>query len=107
MTSARYLAAAHRMQSAEALRIVRRIQDDLAAGVSPVDVAARTAKHLRVGINSNAASQEGLARLLIEKGVFTLEEYTAAMAVAMERESDARVAEVKKELGLPDGFRFV
>lgn len=107
MADPRYLAAAHRMQSAEALRIVRSIQDQLAAGTSPVDVAARVAKHLRVGINSNAASQEGLARLLIQKGVFTLEEYSEAMVVAMEREADAWVEEVKRELGLPDGFRFV
>jgi hypothetical protein len=43
-------------------------------------------KHLRVGINSAAASQEGLARLLIEKGLITEAEYTEAIRQAMVRE---------------------
>jgi hypothetical protein len=48
---------------------------------------ATTPKHLRVGINSAMVTDQGLANLLIAKGVFTLDEYTEAMASAMEAEA--------------------
>lgn len=71
---ARYEGAAHAMQTG--------VQWELSHG----DGRTFNAKHTRVGINSAHVSVEALATLLIEKGVFTLEEYTKASADAMERE---------------------
>ena len=45
-----------------------------------------TAKHLRVGIDSSLATHLGLARLLIDKGVFTMEEYTEYIRLATNQE---------------------
>jgi hypothetical protein len=95
----RYRVAAHRMQSAVALDFSVKY-----AGMAPDLI--RALKHLRVGINSAMVSQEGLARLLIEKGIFTEEEYLDAVTVAMEREADARTQEAREEHGLPDGVFF-
>lgn len=70
---ARYLAAAHAMQSGVASKMV-------------FDPAETTPKHLRVGVNSAMSDHSALAKLLIEKGVITEEEYFSAIADAMERE---------------------
>lgn len=43
-------------------------------------------KHLRVGVNSAMCSQAAVVSLLIEKGVFTLEEYAAELLAEVERE---------------------
>ena len=43
-------------------------------------------KHLRVGVDSSMISHLGLAKLLIAKGIFTLQEYEEAMADAAEEE---------------------
>jgi hypothetical protein len=43
-------------------------------------------KHFRVGIDSAKAEQAGLAGLLIAKGIFTLEEYTEHMRLALNEE---------------------
>lgn len=39
-------------------------------------------KHLRVGITSSQVTELGIASLLIEKGIFTLEEYVEAVRLA-------------------------
>jgi hypothetical protein len=72
----RYSKAAHAMQTAVAVKMEHEPKE-----TEP--------KHLRVGINSALSNTGGLVTLLIEKGVFTLEEYHTAMADAMERESGA------------------
>lgn len=69
----RYLAAAHAVQSGVAA--------EMALNPKPTEP-----KHLRVGVNSALVSNVALARLLIEKGVFTLDEYEAAQAAEMEAE---------------------
>jgi hypothetical protein len=71
--NARYAAAGHAMQTAVAIKMQH-------------DGSETEPKHLRVGVNSALSSQGGLVTLLIAKGVFTLEEYSTAMADAMERE---------------------
>jgi hypothetical protein len=43
-------------------------------------------KSLRVGVDTARTAQAALAALLIEKGVFTVEEYTATQAAAIEEE---------------------
>lgn len=45
-----------------------------------------TPKHLRVGINNALVSNGALVGLLIEKGVFTAEEWMTAYNTAMKRE---------------------
>lgn len=69
----RYDAAAHAMQSGVAAEHERGSDDG-----SP--------KHLRVGVNSAFVGSAALARLLIDRGVFTFDEYEAALAEAMEIE---------------------
>lgn len=56
-------------------------------------------KHLRVGIDLSKSDQGALATLLIEKGVFTLEEYVAAIADGVEREKEMREKELRVKLG--------
>lgn len=68
----RYNVAAHRVQTAIAFN---------------PDVSPMTPKHLRVGVDMSKSDMKGLATLLIEKGLFTLEEYVEAMAKAAEEEA--------------------
>lgn len=44
-------------------------------------------KHLRVGINSVMSDMGGLVSLLLEKGLFTREEYEASITEFMKREA--------------------
>ncbi len=87
----------HRMMSAIAFDMTQRGLD--ADGVTPLTTKAinREFKQHRVGIDSGMASQEGLVRLLVGKGVFTDEEYQEAMTVAMEREADRRYEPVRAD----------
>ena len=43
-------------------------------------------KHLRVGINSAQVNNAALARLLIDKGIITMDEYVEAVRVEMVHE---------------------
>ena len=69
----RYEDALHAMQSG--------VQFEMSQGATDT-----LPKHLRVGINSALVNDAAIATLLIEKGIFTLEEYQKAVADAMERE---------------------
>ena len=69
----RYLAALHAMQTGVAIEQARGSRDG-------------EPKHLRVGINTAKAEAAGVVKLLIAKGVFTEDEYVAAVADAMEAE---------------------
>lgn len=81
----RYQAAAHAMQS----------------GVEfTKDKTGQEPKHLRVGINAAMSDMSGLATLLIEKGVITLEEYEKAVADAMEREVKSHREVIARERGV-------
>jgi hypothetical protein len=53
-------------------------------------------KHLRVGVNAAMSDHGALVRLLIQKGIITHEEYSTAIADAMENE----VQSYKDDLGL-------
>lgn len=79
----RYNKAAHGVQTAIAVTMGRDTEP----------------KHLRVGIDLSKSDQAALATLLIEKGVFTLEEYVAALADAVEREKETREKELGVKLG--------
>lgn len=69
----RYMAAAHAMQSGVASLLT--VHPELAED-----------KHVRVGITSNQVTDAAVARLLIEKGVFTADEYEHALAAEMDLE---------------------
>ena len=49
---------------------------------------ATSPKHLRVGINSALCDNAALARLLVDKGIITEEEYAEAVRIEMCREVD-------------------
>lgn len=78
----RYAAAMHKVQT----------------GIGFIGGKALEPKHLRVGINSAHITHDALATLLIERGVFTLEEYEAAVADAAEREAAHYQAAVQEIL---------
>lgn len=82
----RYQAAAHAMQTGVAYRI-------------EYDPRHATPKDLRVGVNSAHVSIGALAKLLIDKGVITLDEYTAANADQMETEAATYQAWLQDRLG--------
>jgi hypothetical protein len=84
----RYEAATHGMQAGVAMKM-------------NYDGSDTSPKHLRVAVNSAMSSQGGLVALLIEKGVITAAEYTAAVADAMERERDAYQAWLQQRIA-PD-----
>jgi hypothetical protein len=86
----RYLAAAHAMQSGVALSIARGEARDMEP------------KHLRVGVNSALVDCAALAKLLIDKGILTEEEYERALADAME----AEVQRYRERLQLPDNVHL-
>jgi hypothetical protein len=96
---ARYMAAAHAVQSAIAVYLNRKwgVDDDTPIG--------NLLKHLRVGIDSAKAEQGALARLLVAKGVITEDEYVAAMADAMEAEKQSYTDLVRQLVG-HDGIDF-
>lgn len=84
--SARYVQAAHAMQTGVAFKM-------------QYDPAETTPKHLRVGVNSAHVSIAALTQLLIDKGVFTMDEYAAANAKAMEDEVEKYRAWLSKRTG--------
>lgn len=83
----RYMRAAHAMQTGVATEI----------GLG--DSTPTDPKHLRVGINSAMSDQRALATLLIQKGIFTQEEYHSAVADAMELEKTEYEARLTDRLG--------
>ena len=57
----------------------------------------RFLKHMRVGVNSAMVDVSVMAKLLIDKGLFTEAEYVKGMADAMDREAkryEARLSEM-------------
>jgi hypothetical protein len=60
---------------------------------------AHMPKHLRSSVDMRAADQEGLAKLLIEKGVVTLDEYQKAIADSAEREKARYEEYLTKRVG--------
>lgn len=101
----RYAAAAHRMQSAVAFDLTKRLGLDRLEILEP-EAVNKALKDVRVGLNSAMSTGGAVAGLLISKGVCTEDEYTEAVTLAMEREADERVAEVCQRYGLPPGTDF-
>lgn len=83
-----YHAAGHRIQSAIAALM----------GRDP-GYSATEPKHLRVGIDMSKSDQAGLVTLLIAKGVFTKDEYIAAVTQSATDEANAYETSVQAVLG--------
>lgn len=73
MSKLPYEAALHAMQTGVAYEM-------------ECDPASTQPKHLRVGINSGLCNQAALVRVLVDKGVFTEDEYRDAITDEMNRE---------------------
>lgn len=67
---------------------------------------ATVIKHLRTGIDARAADAQGLASLLIAKGVFTLEEYTEVLRLAANEELSRYQQHCRDTYGLPSHVEF-
>ena len=63
------------------------------------DPASGTPKHLRTGLNLTKVEHGALVRLLISKGVFTLEEYEAELLKGLEAEKEAYEARLSARHG--------
>ncbi len=70
----RYKLAMHAMQSGVAMKM-------------NYDPSETTPKHLRVGINGAMLEHSALATCLMDKGIFTSDEYEKALADFAEREA--------------------
>ncbi len=68
-----YVSKCHAMQSGVAMKM-------------NLDPSETSPKHLRVGVNSAMVDSSALAKLLIDKGIITMEEYEAAITEGMARE---------------------
>ena len=67
------------------------------------DAKALEPKHLRVGIDMSKADQAGLARLLIDKGVFTEAEYVEAITQSAKEEAERQRLALAATIGVdPD-----
>ena len=82
----RYQKACHAMQSGVAMEM-------------QIGGRAHEPKHLRVGVNSAMVEGSALVQLLIEKGLFTKEEWARALAVSMENEVRSYEARLSQSLG--------
>lgn len=81
-----YTKLAHAMQSGVAMKM-------------NYDPSETTPKHLRVGVNSAMCDTSALARLLVEKGIITFEEYDAAITAEMAREVERYETWLTERLG--------
>ena len=82
----RYMKAAHRVQTA--------------IGFMP-DHPNQTHKGMRTGIDLSKSDMMGLATLLIDKGIITLEEYEEAIANSAEKEADDYEKELSSRMSAP------
>lgn len=77
----------------------RKAMHGMQSGVATVmnfDIHEGEPKHLRVGVNSAMVDSAALAALLIEKGVFSQDEFEAMLARTAEAERDRYVARIEE-----------
>jgi hypothetical protein len=86
----RYNRASHAMQSG--------VKHTMELSPGGMDVGSMP-KMLRTGINSAMVESAALAKLLVEKGIFTREEWLRAVADMMEHEAHRYEAELGEKLG--------
>lgn len=56
-------------------------------------------KHLRVGVNSLMVDNTAMARLLVKKGLITMDEYLEEVRLEMNREVDAYEDRIRARVG--------
>lgn len=83
---ARYLAAAHGMQTGVAYELEK-------------DPSSGTPKHLRVGVNSAMVEHAALIHLLVDKKIIGALEYRRAIAEGMENERDVYQDRLSQQFG--------
>ena len=64
------------------------------------DKSDQEPKHLRVGINTSMSDHGALAKLMIDKGLITEEEYLQAIVEGMEREVEMYRQRIQSETGV-------
>lgn len=64
-----------------------------------IDPSSGSPKHLRVGVNMALVEVGALAGLLIEKGLFTREEYDAALVKGLRQEVQQYEANLSRLMG--------
>lgn len=91
--------------SEQSERDVQRYKDAVHAMQSGVamtmnwDPHSTTPKHLRVGVNSALVESGVIAKLLIDKGIITEDEWAAALADGMEAEAERYRKEIQAHFG--------
>jgi hypothetical protein len=91
----RYITALHAMQSGVAWEMNM-----------PVPQAATEPKHLRVGINNTLVQHTAVIKLLMEKGIITLDEYWKTLADEMEAEVQRYQDRANATYGRDNVIRF-
>jgi len=91
----RYLSALHGMQSGVAYEMN---YEDTKSAAEP--------KHLRVGINSAMVSQVAIVKLLVTKGIITMDEVYKTLADEMEEEVKRYEDRANERIGRPGVIRF-
>lgn len=71
-----YLDAMHAMQTGVGLKMLR-------------DPGETSPKHLRVGVNSALVETSAIAKLLVAKGIFTMEEFQESLTEMINLEVEA------------------
>ena len=83
----RYMAAMHAMQTG----VMWQMQDPSVKETEP--------KHLRVGVNSALIDSGALARVLIKKGIITMDDWEVALADLAEEEVADYTRRVRTQVG--------
>jgi len=85
------------------LRALHALQSGVAFEMNYTDTQSATQpKHLRVGVNNALVQHSALVKLLVEKDLFTQEEYWKAVADAMEDEVKFYEERARTRLGNPN-----
>lgn len=83
--------------------IVETLAHAMQSGVAQtlfLDPSSGTPKHLRVGVNMALVEIGALATLLIEKGVFTRQEYDAILLKGLRQEVASYEASLSEAMGV-------
>ncbi len=65
------------------------------------DFSSGTPKHLRVGVNSAMVEAGVICKILIDKGIITLEEYQERVLEGLQKEVDMYEREISEHYGHP------
>lgn len=75
------------------------VQSGIAMEMARGEAADTQPKHLRLGVNTALADHGALVALLIDKGLFTLDEYQAKRLECWQREKASYEARLSERMG--------